>query len=105
MPFLAQFYPCKECRQKLGVIPGLGDEVCGTALQSPYCFISIGVGSHEDDDSLCIAVQDVLQPLEALLSADSIACEIHIQQHHIGMQQIIEPVNLFGILRHADVFY
>ena len=80
MTFLTEFDTCKKGRQQFGVVPRLGDEIRSTALQRTHRLISIGVCRHQDYHRLCIAMQDVLQQLEALLATDSITPEVHIQQ-------------------------
>ena len=30
---------------------------------------------------------------------------LHIQQHDVGMQQLVESVYLFGLFRHTDILY
>ena len=103
--FAAEFYAGEERRQQLAVVPRLGDEVRGAALQCTYRLVGIGIGRHHDDHRLRVAVQDVFQPLEAFLAADGIAPEVHIQQYHVGTEQVHEPVRLLRLRRHAEVLH
>ena len=105
MPFLAELDACRERSQQLGIVPRLRDEVRGAALQGPHRFVGIGVGRHEYDHGLRVAVQDVFQPLEALFAADGVALEVHVEQHHVGLHHVEELVNLFGSRRDADVLH
>ena len=105
MTFATQFDARKERGKQLGVVPRLGNEVGGATLQRPHRLVGIGIRRHEDDYCLRIAVQNVLQPLKTFFAADGIAREIHIQQHDVGMQQLVESVYLFGLFRHTDILY
>ena len=105
MAFPAQLDAARERCQQLRIVPRLRDEVRGAALQRPHRLVGIGVGRHEYDHGLRVAMQDMLQPLEALFAADGVACEIHVEQHHVGLQAFVEPVDLLRLLRHADVLH
>ena len=48
-------------------------------------------------------MQDMLQPLETLLAADNITLIVHVEQHYIGMNQVVELVDLLRSGRHTDV--
>ena len=105
MAFLTELDACRERCQQLGVVPGLRHEVRGAALQGAYRFVGIGVGRHENDHGLWVAVQDVFQPLEALFAADGVALEVHVEQHHVGLRHVEELVDLLGSRRDAYVLH
>ena len=91
--------------QQFVVLPGLGDEVRGSLLDSLHSFLRITVGGDEDDHCLRVKFQYLLQPGKAFASADSVAAEVHVQQDDVvanarqqgqHLARIVEGSHLFG---------
>ena len=64
--------------------------------------VGVGVGGHEDDHRLRVNAQDLLQRVEALLPADHIAAEVHVQQDEVGTERAHEVLNALRADGHLD---
>ena len=71
------------------VVPGLGDEVGGTVLQSLHGQAHIGVGSQQYDRRLRVLLADGAKPEESLVAVVHAEGEVHVEQHDVD-----------GLLRH-----
>ena len=69
--------------QQFVVLPGLGDEVRGSLLDSLHRLLRVAVGGDEDDHRLWVEFQYLLQPGKAFASADGVAAEVHVQQDDV----------------------
>ena len=75
----AQLHTRRQRGQQLFLLPRFGNEVRSSRFDGPYSLVGVRIGGHEDNHRLRVYVQDLLQTVEAFLSAHHIAAEVHIQ--------------------------
>ncbi|CDD92800.1 unknown [Bacteroides intestinalis CAG:315] len=65
------------------VLPGFGNEICGTLFNGLHSLLCICIGCDKDNDRFCIQFQYLFQPMKAFFATDSILTEIHVEQDNI----------------------
>ena len=72
-----------EFAHQFVVVPGLGDEVGGSALQSANSQVDIGVGGDEHHGQFGMMLADSTKPEETVLPGVDTDGEVHIEQHEV----------------------
>ena len=72
-----------EGRHQLLVVPGLDNEVEGSALHPFHGQLNVGIGGEEDDFHVGCHLLDFPGPVEPFVARIDGRREVHIQEHHV----------------------
>ena len=95
----------RESGEQLLLFPRFRHEIGGSLLDGADCLFGVGISGHEHHHGLRVGPQNLVQAVEALLSADGVTPEVHVEQDDIGLEGGHEMSDARGLGGHFHLFH